>query len=122
MYDYRKAIREDIKNAIEDNKNYWDNWDEMDADEKREFLNDELWCDDSVTGNGSGSYTFNAAKALDNISGNEDLITDTVSDFGISAETVAEHLTDWEYWDVSIRCYLLAQEIENVLDEMGERK
>lgn len=117
MYNYKDVMREDIKRVIEDNKNYW-NWDEMDIDEKREFLNEELWCDDSVTGNGSGSYTFNAAEALDNIKGNEDLIAEAVSEFCIDAETVAEHLTDWEYWDVIIRCYLLYQMINEVIEEM----
>lgn len=119
MYNYEDAMREDIKRAIEDNKDYW-NWDEMDADEKRECLNEQLWCDDSVTGNGSGSYTFNAAKALENIKDNEDLIADAVSEFGIDAETVAKHLTDWEYWDVTIRCSLLWRMIDEVLEEMEE--
>lgn len=119
MYDYREAMRDDIKRAIEDNKDFW-NWDEMDIDEKRECLNEQLWCDDSVTGNGSGSYTFNAAEALENIKGNEDLITEAVDEFCIDAKTVAEHLTDWEYWDVTIRCSLLWQMIDEVLDEMEE--
>ena len=31
---------------------------------------DTLWTVDSVTGNGSGSYTFNSAKAWENVTGN----------------------------------------------------
>lgn len=122
MYNYEDAMREDIKNAIEDNKEYWNNWKNMNKDARAEFLNDELWTYDDVTGNGSGSYTFCAAEALENIKGNEDLIADAVSEFGIEAETMAEHLTDWEYWDVTIRCYLLARVVWDVLDEIEDEE
>ena len=49
----------------------------------------------------------------------EDYIKDCISDFGIDANTVAEHIFDWEYWDVTIRCYLLGQAIGQALDELG---
>lgn len=32
-----------------------------------EDIYDAMWCEDSVTGNASGSYTFNAAKAEKNV-------------------------------------------------------
>ena len=32
---------------------------------------DTLWCVDSVTGNGSGSYTFNTARAWFNVCGSK---------------------------------------------------
>lgn len=53
-YDYRNAMKHDIRQWIEDN--YFDG----DEDE----LIDELWYADPVTGNLSGSYTFNRYTAL----------------------------------------------------------
>lgn len=122
MYDYREAMREDIKNAIEENKEYWNGWKDMDKDARADFLNEELWCDDSVTGNGSGSYTFNSYKAMENLYGNEDLVEELVGEFGLDAETVAKHFMDWEYWDVSIRCYLLGEVVWDVLDEIEDEE
>ena len=60
-YNYRKEMFEDVKNAMLEH--YSD--DEIisrikdDEDEFAEQLNEDLWCDDSVTGNGSGSYYCN---------------------------------------------------------------
>ena len=54
MYDYRKAVKEDVLQYIKDEINL----EEFDSlEELEEKLNDELWTEDSVTGNASGSYT-----------------------------------------------------------------
>lgn len=58
MYDYRETIKADIRQYIEDNGT-WLGLEDLDKDELFETLNDNLWTADSVTGNGSGSYTFN---------------------------------------------------------------
>ena len=41
-------------------------------------------------------------------------------EFGTSASDIGEKFLDedWEYFDVSIRCYLLGQAISEVLDEL----
>ena len=55
-YNYLEAMTEDVKNDAElslDDLLYNRN----DLEEK---LNEELWINDSVTGNASGSYTFNS--------------------------------------------------------------
>ena len=57
MYDYREAMTEDVKQWITDEVNLAD-WTE-DRGGLEQQLNDDLWAADSVTGNGSGSYTFN---------------------------------------------------------------
>ena len=55
-YDYKEALVSDIKDFWEDS----DAWQEIeDRDELEETMNDELWAEDSITGNGSGSYFFN---------------------------------------------------------------
>ena len=85
-----------------------------------EQLNDSLWIADSVTGNGSGSYTFNSAEAKEYVTDNEDLLKEALEAFCTDAETITDHFLngDWEYFDVTIRCYLLGQAIGEVLDEI----
>lgn len=61
MYDYREAMTEDVKQWITDEVNLAD-WTE-DRGGLEQQLNDDLWTADSVTGNGSGSYTFNRVQA-----------------------------------------------------------
>lgn len=58
--DYIKQVEADAREWIEDNREYID----RDSD-----MVDELWTVDSVTGNGSGSYTFSSAAAWDNVTG-----------------------------------------------------
>lgn len=124
MYNYNEAIKDDIRNYL-DNDFDWDTVreNEMDADELKEQLNDDLWINDSVTGNASGSYTFNSYKAGEYVKENIDLCREMVNEFCIDADTVAEKFLDedWEYFDVSIRCYLLNQCIDEVVDEYAEK-
>ena len=90
-------------------------------EELAEKLNDDLWADDDVTGNGSGSYFCSREKARECVTCDdnaEDYIREMVADFGMDAKTIADHLFDWEYWDVSIRCYLLGQCIEEALNQI----
>lgn len=54
-YYYLSAIKEDVKNYIDDEITISDF---SDRDELENYLNDELWACDSVTGNASGSYTY----------------------------------------------------------------
>lgn len=124
MYNYNEAIKDDIRNYL-DNDFDWDTVreNEMDVDELKEQLNDDLWINDSVTGNASGSYTFNSYKAGEYVKENIDLCREMINEFCIDADTVAEKFLDedWEYFDVSIRCYLLNQCIDEVVDEYADR-
>ena len=121
-YDYREAITEDVKEYVMDH--YTDeDLKELDRDDLESTLNDDLFTEDSVTGNASGSYTCNAYRAHEYIDGDnnaEDYIRELIDEYCLSAETIAEHLFDWEYWDVSIRCYLLGQCISDALDDLLE--
>lgn len=124
MYNYSEAIKEDIRNYL-DNDFDWNTVteNEMDTDDIKEQLNDDLWINDSVTGNASGSYTFNSYKAGEYVKENIDLCREMLNEFCIDADTVAEKFLneDWEYFDVSIRCYLLNQCIDEVVDEYAEK-
>ena len=113
-YNYMETMKEDIRNYIEENEI------DITAEDIEETLNDVLWTEDSVTGNGSGSYTFNSYLAKKHIEGNEDLVREMCQEFCIPAETIAEKFLneDYEYFDVSVRCYLLGQAIAEVLEEL----
>lgn len=92
---------------------------EQDRDDIANDLSEELWTVDSVTGNGSGSYTFNTAKAREYVlEDGEEYVKELIEEFCLDSGTVAKHLFDWEYWDVSIRCYLLCRAIDFALDEI----
>ena len=124
-YNYRKELCEDIRYWLKENDEWkaeyadengvWlrdDNRDEIAQD-----LNDRLWVEDGVTGNASGSYTFNAWKAEEYLCLNLDLLGEAMSAFGCRlGEYYEEHGA--EGCDVTIRCYLLGECIETVLNEM----
>lgn len=114
-YNYFESVKEDVKNYIEENeiKVTSDNREEIE-----EQLNEDLFVNDSVTGNASGSYTFNAWQAEENLCHNLDLLAESLEEFGGSTgEAVARGA---ETCDVLIRCYLLGQAISEVLDEIEE--
>lgn len=114
-YDYMAAVCEDVRAYIENNgiKVTTNNRDEVE-----EQLNEDLFCEDSVTGNASGSYTFSTWQAEENICHNLELLAEACKEFGSDA---AKMLADGaEACDVTIRCYLLGQAISTVLDELEE--
>ena len=120
-YNYREAMRTDINNAIYE-KEEWigKTIKEMyeDADEAYDQLYDDMWVDDSVTENASGSYTFNTYKAEENICHNLDLLEEAMSEFG--CEDVDAIRKGAEWCDVTIRCYLLGEVLREVLEERWE--
>lgn len=113
-YDYLVQVTSDAKEAILENMEYWD-FD--DRDELEQVANDELWADDSVTGNASGSYYCNAWKAEEALCHNWDLLAEAISEFGGDTDILQQGA---EICDVTIRCYLLGQAIGAALDELEE--
>lgn len=123
-YNYYEAMKEDIKNYIAENYTAEElNEKMLDFDDFSEELNDDLWTVDSVTGNGSGSYTFSRATARDYIlsdSENVDLSREALKEFCVDGDTIAKKFLseDWEYFDVTIRCYILGGVINDVLEDL----
>lgn len=116
-YNYREEIKNDILEYIRNEIDF----SEFDSlEELEEKLNDELWTVDSVTGNASGSYTFNRWTAKEYVTDNMDDCKDALKEFCTSSETVAEKFPDedWEYFDVTIRCYLLGECIAAAMEEI----
>ena len=117
MYNYLETMKSDIKDYI---KNEVNTSDYSDREELENNLNDILWNEDAITGNASGSYTFNRADAEEYVTDNMGLLAEACKEFCVDNETVGEKLLteDWEYFDVTIRCYLLSQAISKALDEI----
>ena len=114
-YNYLEAVTNDAKAAILENLNYWSFTNREDLEE---VANDELWINDGVTGNGSGSYTFSTWKAEENLCHNMDELEDACNEFG---QDIGEAVKQGaEYCDVTIRCYLLGQAISAAIDELEE--
>lgn len=121
-YNYLEAMQADISDYLKydlELKDFTDERGGIDRDALTEYLNDELWTCDSVTGNASGSYTFNRLQAREYVIDNMDLLNEAIETFCVDAETVADKFTseNWEYFDVTIRCYVLSEAIENAVDE-----
>lgn len=75
-----------------------------------------------MTGNASGSYTFNRWKAQEYVMDNIDLLAEMCSEFGIDNAEIGEKFLEeeWEWMDVSIRSYLLGKAISEALYELGD--
>lgn len=115
-YNYLEAMKHDVKEYIEENINVADYEIKKDLEE---YLNDTLWAEDSVTGNASGSYTFNRTTAKKYIDENKDLVNDMTEEFDCKEKVANWWIEDnYEAIDVSIRCYLLGQAISEVLEEI----
>lgn len=116
MYDYREAMTEDVKEWIKENVDLTE-WTE-DREGLEQQLNDDLWTEDSITGNASGSYYCNSYKAEESIAHNWNLLNEALDEFEQNNINVIEKGVEWA--DVTIRCYLLGSVISDVLDEMEE--
>lgn len=116
MYNYLKNEVEDVKNYILENYDEED-YSLIDKDE----LYDELFGEDAVTGNGSGSYTFNALKSKEYVLDNINLLKEASEEFcyNVSNDFLSE---EWEKMDVTIRCYLLSKAIDEAIKELEEEE
>lgn len=122
-HDYLKEMTQDICDYVASKENWSDERilslkDDETREEFVEELRDELWTEDSVTGNASGSYTFSTWDAEENICHNLDLLRDALEEFGYDPCFPLDKGAEWA--DVTIRCYLLPQAIDAALDQLLE--
>ena len=115
MDDYREKVKEDLLDFARECLEY-------DPDSTVEYIMDQAWTADSVTGNGSGSYTFYTWEA-------QQLLADLIWDNEL-LDMFKEHGYDRvpmedgaEAIDVSIRCFLLSEfenDVQELVDEFLE--
>jgi len=118
-YDYYKNVREDIKQRL----NEWLDFDRIndysDIDEVINAVYDDFFNSDSITGNGSGSYTFNSWAAEENLCHNMDLLKEALNELG---GELNDYIDSAEACDVTIRCYVLGQLVGEVVKEFVEEQ
>ena len=117
MYNYFDAMKADVMDYI-NNKASEDDY--MNVSEYKDSLYEELWNEDSVTGNASGTYFCNSYKAMNAVLDNLDILRDAIHEFGETTSDVGEAFLneDWESLDVTIRCYVLNQVIDSCINEL----
>ena len=111
-YNYLEAVKEDVREYINNEIKLLDF---SSLEELEEKLNDDLWINDNVTGNASGSYYCNSWKAEEALSHNWDLLAEALENFGQDGTDILKQGSG--AMDVTIRCYLLGQAITEVLEE-----
>lgn len=122
MSNYREEVKEAIKQYLEDHEQYI-NLAELDkAEDLFDAVYDDMFVSDEVTGNASGSYTFNSYEAKQNVMADMDTVREALAEFCVSAEEVGDRFLneDWEYLDVTARCYILGECLSEYIEENEE--
>lgn len=120
IYDYKQHVAEDIAEYLEDN------YPELNKDSIKNIVfndfydefYDKLFITDSVTGNGSGSYTFNTIEAEQNLVGNWELLTDATEELDPDFNPLKQGA---EACDVLIRIYLLPDALQCVYNNFKQK-
>lgn len=117
MYNYYEEVKQSIEDVINDEA-YYLNIEAVrpnDLEEYEEVLNDELWNEDAVTGNASGSYYCNSYKAEETLIGKLSLASEALQEFGYNNIDVLDKGAEW--LDVIIRCYVLPYCIAEYIED-----
>lgn len=110
IQEYKEQIKSDLLDYAEECKGYCKNM---------EKFRDWCWTADQVTGNGSGSYfcnSYKAQEALGDLIWSDDL-ADMFREFGYDNIPMGKGP---EYIDVSVRCFLLDECINEIEEELKE--
>ena len=115
-YNYESAVKSDIREWLAEHGIKTISG--LDAHGGRDWAYDEMFVSDSVTGNASGSYTFRTWQAEENVCHNFGILAEAMAEFGCDDVNPIEKGAEW--CDVTIRCHLLGQCLDSVVDEMAE--
>jgi hypothetical protein len=118
--DFREYIEETKENAKEYIKENWNYLEDKTAEE----IQEDLFLSDGVTGNGSGSFTFNTYEAQQNVSElifDEDFINALKWNFGQDLGELIQKGA--ESVDVTARCLALYEfDINEIIEEVREEQ
>lgn len=120
--DYKDQVKSDIKDYLTQ-EDLWPTAepDTSEYEEQRDAAYDRCYMADSITGNASGSYTFNTWQAEENVCHllwDEDLWLLLNGSMEVNPADMAKGP---EYIDVSIRCALVSECLDAVLEEKQEQ-
>ncbi len=116
-YDYKKHITNDVKSYIKDNYHLTNLYHDL-GDDKNLLIStlfDKLVNEDSVTGNGSGSRTFNRYEAERDLLGNWGLMLEAKNSEAPFVDILEEGP---EYADCLIRTYVLEPAIRDAVRDL----
>ena len=122
-YDYREIMTKAIKDWIIDNDVLEEaKKEEWSYDDLCEWLYDELFDEDEITGNGIYYYDTEE-KCSEYLSGNFDLLYEAAYEYYIDdrINILIQHYEQKDlarYFDCTIRCYLLGECIYKAVDEL----
>ena len=114
-YDYEYEVKNDCIDTIKDRIEDGYIKPGMTYEEVYDKLYEDFFMSDRVTGNASGSYTFNSFKAAHYISSNLWLLKEALEEFGKSFDL--DDLDSPEGLDVTIRCHMLGQVLADAIEE-----
>ena len=120
--EYRDQVKSDIKDYLTQ-EDLWPTAEPgtPEYEEQRDAAYDRCYMADSITGNASGSYTFNTWQAEENVCHllwDDDLWLLLNGSMEVNPADMAK---GQEYIDVSIRCALVSECLDAVLEEKQEQ-
>jgi len=122
-YDYRRAITDDIKDWIVNETDIIEEGIKEDRDDDlSNWIYEEVFDEDSVTGN--GPYYYGTEDFCSEcLSGNFDILYEAAHEFAIDDEVniLIKHYEDKDlarYFDCTIRCYLLMECVYAAVEEL----
>jgi len=112
-YDYFEEMKKDILQYIKDNG--------IDLGEaSRDALDEELWVEDCITGNG-GLYYDSETNCMKYLAGNNGLLFEAAEELCVELRTLLLRRDDINrYCDSIIRCYLLYSVVDDIFNEYEE--
>lgn len=120
-YNYYIEVQNDVENWIELNDDLFNMSNFDNKDDAAEYLYDQMWDDDSITGNGPDGYA-DEYLCEEFLCHNLDLLIEAMREFDVmhdpfSIRSYIDNHRLARYLDCTIRCYVLGQAIERVLEK-----
>lgn len=116
-YNYRIEMKQDILDYINRNITL-DDWEFR--DDLEDYLYNEMWADNYITGNG-GNYYDTEISCESYLAYNLDLMMKACEEFCVDMKMLLQHYHDDDlarYLDCTIRCYLLGEVLYDILNEI----
>lgn len=120
-YNYYIEVQNDVENWIELNDDLFNMSNFDNKDDAAEYLYDQMWDDNSITGNGPDGYA-DEYLCEEFLCHNLDLLIEAMREFDVmhdpfSIRSYIDNHRLARYLDCTIRCYVLGQAIDRALEK-----